>query len=128
MITTLLLGLIPFALLGAVAVYRNLPAPAAMTGAAETEASRLLADAGLPWARLRLDDRIGHLTGIAPDAASAAAALGKAREALKPLTGMFGVFEVIRNETTASASPEAPAAAVPATEQPVAAPEHKSTN
>ena len=107
LLTTLLLGLIPFGLLGATAVYRGLPAPAAFTETAETDARTLLGNAGLSWASLKIEDQTGRLTGVAPDVAAQEKALASAKEALKPMLGMFGIVNVLKNDTTVLGAPAA---------------------
>lgn len=97
----LLLGLLPLGLLGWYAIHRDTPKLApAITAKAENDAQRLLADAGLPDVKLRIDNHVGHVTGTATDATARTAAFDKAKVALAPMVGLPGVVAYLDNDIT----------------------------
>ena len=98
-LASLLIGLMPLALIGWYAIYHPEPNIAAsLTVRAETDAARMLNDAGLPWVTLHIDDQIGHVTGRAADAASAKAAYAKASQVLEPMTGFPAMMADLQND------------------------------
>ena len=102
----LLLGLIPLALLSWAAIHKPVPQlSAAITANAEADANGLLAKAGMPWAKLRIENHIGHVQGVAPDDATRASALATAQTVLKPFVGLPGVVAYLQNDMTSLQTP-----------------------
>ncbi len=66
--------------------------PAELRVRAQVGAAQALADAGFPWARLKISDSVGVLHGDAPDEPARAALERRARELLAPYMGLPGVF------------------------------------
>jgi outer membrane protein OmpA-like peptidoglycan-associated protein len=66
--------------------------PAELRVRAQVGATQALADAGFPWARLKISDSVGVLHGDAPDEPARAALERRARELLAPYMGLPGVF------------------------------------
>lgn len=66
--------------------------PAELRARAQVGATQALADAGFPWARLKISDSVGVLHGDAPDEPARAALERRARELLTPYMGLPGVF------------------------------------
>ncbi len=103
----LLLGLIPLGLLGWYAIDRQTPRLASafaaqdITAKAEADAAQWLKTAGMPWAKLRIDNHVGHVTGSATDVFTRTAAFDKAKSVLVPLTGRPGVVAYLQNDITA---------------------------
>ena len=109
---SLLLGLIPLALLGWYSFYGSstIALPAAITAKAEADAARLLAGAGLKDTKLVIDDRVGHVVGMAADPLSKSATFEKAKVVLGRMAGKPGVFETFEdNITIANVAPKADA-------------------
>ena len=97
----LLIGLLPLALLGWHMIYRPNPMlPAVISARAESAAAQMLASDGLPWAKLTIDNHVGHVTGVAPDAAARTAGFEKAKLILEPMVGLPGVVAYLQNDTT----------------------------
>ena len=95
----LLFGLIPLALLSWAVIHKPVPQlSAALTANAEADANGLLAKAGVPWAKLRIENHIGHVQGEAPDSAMRASAFATAQTVLKPLVGLPGVVAYLQND------------------------------
>lgn len=98
----LLLGLVPLALLGWYALYQKSPRWAPVIAAhTEADAARWLTTAGMPWAKLRIDNHVGHVTGSAPDVFTRTAAFDKAKSVLAPMVGMPGVVAYLQNDISA---------------------------
>jgi len=97
--TVLLLALVPLSLLGWSTIYGPTP-PLAVTlkAAAEAEAKHRLAEAGLPWARLKIEDGLGMVEGRAPDRTTGRFAFAKAERVLGGLTGLFGVVGELEDD------------------------------
>lgn len=66
--------------------------PARLRAQAQAQATQALADAGFPWARLKVSDSVGVLQGDAPDEPARAALERRARDLLSPYMGLPGVF------------------------------------
>jgi len=110
---TLLLGILPLALIGWQMVDRpQVPLPVTIAANAQSASSKLLADAGLPWAGLAIENHIGRVTGIAPDANTRTESFAKAKTVLAPMVGLPGVVAYLQNDI-AIAEPVALAAPVP---------------
>ena len=97
--TMLLAAMPPLALIGWHSVYNRSPVlPETLLASAETDADRLLANAGIPWARMKITDGVGHVEGRAPDRTSGRFAFGKAKALLAPMTGVFGVISDLEDD------------------------------
>jgi outer membrane protein OmpA-like peptidoglycan-associated protein len=110
-------GLVGFALFGWFLLTQTGARPAGIAADAEALAASQLSAAGFPWARLQIEDDVGHLRGEAPSAEAEAAALSAAQVLLQPMIGVPGVFArlvddivVVRVPATSSAT-AAPVAA-----------------
>jgi outer membrane protein OmpA-like peptidoglycan-associated protein len=66
----------------------------------EADATRLLAVAGFPWARLQIDDDVGRLVGEAPSLVQRTAARAAASTMLLPMMGVPGVFARLEDAQT----------------------------
>lgn len=85
-------GLVGFALFGWFLLTQTGARPAGIAADAEALAASQLSAAGFPWARLQIEDDVGHLRGEAPSAEAGAAALSAAQALLQPMIGVPGVF------------------------------------
>ena len=112
----LALAALPFLALGALMIHRP-GNDAVMTAKTEEHAKAALAEAGFPWARLRIDDHRGYIVGAAPTESARAAAFEHANKILAPTIGIAGVVASLQNDLTvpatvaASSLPAVPAAA-----------------
>lgn len=79
-------------LLGGWAFSRGAAQPAQLRAKAQEQANAALSDAGFGWARLRISESVGVLTGEAPDEPSRAALEARARDLLSSYMGLPGVF------------------------------------
>jgi outer membrane protein OmpA-like peptidoglycan-associated protein len=71
-----------------------------ITGQTEAEAGKSLAEAGHPWASLKVEDDVGRIVGTAPSAAAGVAAFAAAQKLLAPAIGIPGVMASLENRTT----------------------------
>ena len=106
----LLLGAIPLLLLGWYAM-RQLPMPQAVVTRAEQDAGQWLKAAGLPAAKLKITEHVGHVTGTADNEAEKARAFETAKRALAPIVGLPGVVAVLQNDIVAPLTAEPAVAA-----------------
>ena len=118
---TLLLGLLPLALLGWYMNYDPSPMlPAAIVAKAAADGTDKLQSAGLPWAKFAIDNHVGHVTGTAIDDATKSSAFEKAKLALTPMVGLPGVVAYLQNDIAVTggekSAPAAAAAVVAANE------------
>jgi outer membrane protein OmpA-like peptidoglycan-associated protein len=113
--TTLLLGLLPLALLGWHMIYRPEPTlPAAIAAKAEIDGTQKLADAGLTSAKLTIDNHIGHVIGTVADDTARISTFESAKTVLAPMVGLPGVVAVLQNDIVVSGSgPSASPATTP---------------
>lgn len=90
---TLLLGLLPLALLGWHMIYKPSPMlPWAIAARAEIDGTQQLTDAGLPGTKFSIDNYVGHITGFAADDTARTKAFDKAKSVLKPMLGGMGIL------------------------------------
>ncbi len=90
---TLLLGLLPLALLGWHMIYKPSPMlPSAIAARAEIDGTQQLTDAGLPGTKFTIDNYVGHITGSAADDTARTKAFDKAKSVLKPMLGGMGIL------------------------------------
>jgi outer membrane protein OmpA-like peptidoglycan-associated protein len=117
---TLLLGLLPLALLGWHMIYKPSPMlPASILSKAELDGTQLLAKAGMPEHKFAIENYVGHVTGSAADDAARAKNFETAKTALKPMLGGNGVLpsvvaylqnDIVVAGAEKSAAPPAPMA------------------
>ncbi|MEQ1651956.1 MAG: OmpA family protein [Hyphomicrobium sp.] len=111
---TLLLGLLPLAMIGWHMLYKAPQfSPAAIVTQAEAAGTQKLADAGVAWAKLDIEDHVGRIAGTAPDASARIAGFETAKTVLAPMVGLPGVVAYLQNDI---AVPEAIAPRAPTTE------------
>jgi len=95
---TLLLGLVPLALVSWSAIYSPRPnLVERLTERAEADVRTRLAAAGLASLSFRIEGDVGIVLGKAPSGATAAASFQKTEEVLAPLVGMPGVVGRLEN-------------------------------
>jgi outer membrane protein OmpA-like peptidoglycan-associated protein len=96
---SLLLGLLPLAMLGWHMIYRQSPMmPAVISAQAEADATRKLTAAGLPGFKLVVEDHVGRVVGTVPDDAARTSSFEKAKNVLEPLVGRPGVVAYLQND------------------------------
>ncbi len=102
---SLILGLVPLALLGWATIDRPAPDLAAtLTERAENDARARLADAGLTALTFKIDDGVGIVRGQAPAGTTPAAAFEKSQTVLAPMVGMPGIVARLENAITGDAA------------------------
>lgn len=67
---------------------------------AEEQANAALRSSGFGWARVKIDDAVGRITGAAPNETQRAAAFAKAVAILAPMTGLPGLISMLEDEMT----------------------------
>lgn len=101
-VLTLLLGMLPLAVLGWHAIHKSDQRLAMqITSGAENEAGRLFQAVGLSDLSLRIDDHIGHVEGTAANVADRERAFNKAAEAITPMVGVPGIVAILQNDIVA---------------------------
>ncbi len=99
----LALGLIALAFLGGVFINKN-QLPSAIITKTETDAAERLKFAGLKDVKFKITEHVGHITGVAPDAAAKAKMFDTANLALAPYVGIPGVVAILQNDIQAPTS------------------------
>lgn len=96
---TLLLGLLPLALIGWHLAYKpGSLSPAALMTEAEAMGTQRLIQSGLPAAKFSIDNHIGRISGTAADEAARTATFSKAKTVLAPMVGLPGVVAYLQND------------------------------
>ena len=72
------LGVVALALLAWVWIGRGDDLASQVRQRSEADGARILSAAGFPWARLKIEDEVGHIEGTAPSLAERAAAFAAA--------------------------------------------------
>ena len=99
----LALGLIALAFLGGAFINKN-QLPSAIITKTETDAAERLKFAGLKDVKFKITEHVGHITGVAPDAAAKAKMFDTANLALAPYVGIPGVVAILQNDIQAPTS------------------------
>lgn len=100
------LGVLPFGLIGwHLTNTPQVPWPQALAAKAESSAAKLLSDAGMPWASLKIDNHVGRLTGMAADAQARTASYEKAKSVLASMIGLPGVVAYLQNDLSIDEGP-----------------------
>lgn len=95
------LGVVALALLAWVWIGRGDDLASQVRQRSEADGARILSAAGFPWARLKIEDEVGHIEGTAPSLAERAAAFAAAGSLLMPMMGSPGVFARLQDAQTA---------------------------
>ena len=100
----LLVGVVPLALLGwQLADASGTTWHETLRQNAEQQGNRRLADAGLPWAQLKIENHVGRISGVAPTLADQQAVSAKAEAALADMIGLPGAVAYLQNDISVAA-------------------------
>ena len=106
----LVAGLLLFMLFGWWVTTVSAGSAGALRATTADRATRALAEAGIGWSRVAIQDDKACVNGVAPDDASRNSALNAAVAALQPVTGLPGIVQQVND--CATTAPPAPVAAM----------------
>ncbi|MBR2536692.1 MAG: OmpA family protein [Hyphomicrobium sp.] len=105
----LTVGLVPLALIGwHFAEPSQVTWPDSLQRQAEEHGDRLITEAGLPWAALKIENHVGRIIGTAPSPLARSEAFAKAEAALKGIVGLPGVVAYLQNDIKVAETAETP--------------------